>query len=204
MALTRQGIARTGLKVLNDTGLNGLTLRLIAQELGVKAPALYWHVKDKQELLDEIATEMMRQAHQHLPVPLGEDDERHWADWLREMGNGWRRLLLAVRDGAKVFSGTFITDPEALPAERWLTGLIAAGLQPWQAGWVLNTVYSYVIGFVIEEQAVTPVPGERDPRYNDVATELVRTLTTDDADERFRDGLDMVLLGARAWVDGAR
>jgi AcrR family transcriptional regulator len=43
-------------------GLDGLTLRAIARELDVQAPALSWHFKDKQALLDEMATEMSRAA----------------------------------------------------------------------------------------------------------------------------------------------
>lgn len=62
MALTRQEIARSGLRLLNEVGLNGLTLRLIAGDLGVKAPVLYWHLKNKQELLDRMATQMLADA----------------------------------------------------------------------------------------------------------------------------------------------
>ena len=58
--LDRARVADTALKLLNEVGLDGLTLRAIAKELDVKAPALYWHFKDKQALLDEMATEMFR------------------------------------------------------------------------------------------------------------------------------------------------
>lgn len=58
--LDRIRVARTALRLLNEVGLEGLTLRGIAKELDVKAPALYWHFKDKQALLDEMATEMLR------------------------------------------------------------------------------------------------------------------------------------------------
>lgn len=58
--LDRTRVADTALKLLNEVGLDGLTLRAIAKELDVKAPALYWHFKDKQALLDEMATEMYR------------------------------------------------------------------------------------------------------------------------------------------------
>ena len=58
--LDRRRVADTALRLLNEVGLEGLTLRAIARELNVKAPALYWHFKDKQALLDEMATEMYR------------------------------------------------------------------------------------------------------------------------------------------------
>ncbi len=58
--LDRHRVADTALRLLNEVGLDGLTLRAIAKELDVKAPALYWHFKDKQALLDEMASEMYR------------------------------------------------------------------------------------------------------------------------------------------------
>ncbi|MFF5945755.1 TetR family transcriptional regulator, partial [Streptomyces althioticus] len=58
--LDRARVADTALRLLNEVGLDGLTLRAIAKELDVKAPALYWHFRDKQALLDEMATQMFR------------------------------------------------------------------------------------------------------------------------------------------------
>ena len=58
--IDRAQVADTALRLLNEVGLDGLTLRAIAKELGVQAPALYWHFKNKQALLDEMATVMYR------------------------------------------------------------------------------------------------------------------------------------------------
>lgn len=58
--IDRKQVVDTALRLLNEVGLDGLTLRGIAKELNVQAPALYWHFKNKQELLDEMATEMVR------------------------------------------------------------------------------------------------------------------------------------------------
>ncbi|SCD86552.1 transcriptional regulator, TetR family, partial [Streptomyces sp. SolWspMP-sol7th] len=58
--LDRAQVVDTALRLLNEVGLDRLSLRLIAGELEVKAPALYWHFRDKRELLDEMATEMYR------------------------------------------------------------------------------------------------------------------------------------------------
>ncbi|OXM49333.1 TetR family transcriptional regulator [Amycolatopsis alba] len=192
MGLTRQDIVRAGLRLLNDVGLNGLTLRLIAQELGVKAPALYWHVKNKQELLDEMATRMYADAMPgRVPEGLGERDSLELAS------RALRRMMLAYRDGAKVFAGTFMTD-ESLIVGNPLQGRVDAGLEPYLAGRAFFTVYSYVVGFTIEEQAVYPVPGERDPRYDLTAAGWA---LDEDIEGRFGDGLTMVLNGVFAWLD---
>jgi TetR/AcrR family tetracycline transcriptional repressor len=192
MALSRQDIARSGLKLLNDVGLNGLTLRLIAADLGVKAPALYWHMKNKQELLDEMATQMYRDsaAQRAVPESLGE-----W-EGVAYGARALRRMMLAYRDGGKVFSGTYLADM-SLIGEHPLRRSIEAGLDEGRASRATFTVYCFVIGYVIEEQAVRPVPGEFDERYRETAGEAV----LGDADARFEDGLSMVLSGARGWLE---
>ncbi|WP_030903547.1 TetR/AcrR family transcriptional regulator C-terminal domain-containing protein [Streptomyces sp. NRRL F-5126] len=150
--LDRPLVARTALRLLNDVGLNGLTLRAIAGELGVKAPALYWHFKDKQALLDEMATEMMRRMAADLP----EHPPRDWREAITTAMSGLRDHLLRYRDGAKVYSGTLFTDTTyARPMEAFLTTLVTAGFTPQTAGRAWTTAYSYTIGFVIEEQSTT-------------------------------------------------
>lgn len=194
MALTRQDIARSGLKLLNEVGLNGLTLRLIAGDLGVKAPALYWHMKNKQELLDEMATQMYRDSvdDRRPPASLGEWEK------VAHSARALRRMMLAYRDGGKVFAGTYLGDV-SLVGEHPLRRSIEAGLDERLAGRATFTVYCFVIGYVIEEQAVRPVPGEFDERYRESAGEAV----LGDADARFEDGLAMVLSGARQWLETA-
>jgi TetR/AcrR family tetracycline transcriptional repressor len=191
MALTRQNIARSGLKLLNEVGLNGLTLRLIAADLGVKAPALYWHMKNKQELLDEMATQMYADSAEDRrpPESLGEwEAVAHGARTLR-------RMMLSFRDGGKVFAGTYLGDT-GLVRPSPLRRSIEAGLDERRAAQALFTVYSYVVGFTIEEQAVYPMPGQLDERYRSAeAGDLLA-----DVGSRFEDGLQMVLSGARQWL----
>ncbi|MET9665468.1 TetR/AcrR family transcriptional regulator C-terminal domain-containing protein [Streptomyces sp. NPDC006475] len=149
--LDRIRVARTALRLLNEVGLEGLTLRGIAKELDVKAPALYWHFKDKQALLDEMATEMLRRMTADLaeaPPP---------ADWREAYAaamRGLRSHLLRYRDGARVYSGTHFTDLSyAAPMEAQLRTLTRAGFTPGAAARAWQTGYSYTIGYVIEEQA---------------------------------------------------
>nr|WP_306335313.1 TetR/AcrR family transcriptional regulator C-terminal domain-containing protein [Streptomyces sp. KL118A] len=157
--LDRTRVARTALDLLNETGLEGLTLRAIAQRLDVKAPALYWHFKDKQALLDEMATEMMRRmGEEFLSAP-----DADWRVALTTAMRGMREHLLRHRDGAKVFSGTHYTDLSyAAPMEAHLRVLAEAGFAPGAAARAWFTAYSYTIGYVIEEQASGPGRGGGD------------------------------------------
>jgi TetR/AcrR family tetracycline transcriptional repressor len=75
-------------------------------------------------------------------------------------------MLLAYRDGSRVFSGTYVTDDSVLASmEVPLRKLVDAGfsLRISARGWA--TLYNFVVGFTIEEQAVHPMRGEHDPRY---------------------------------------
>src|SRR5215467_10280444 len=105
-ALTREKVVRTALRLLDKVGLDGLTLRKLAAELRVQAPALYWHFKNKQELLDEMATSVLTEAiEQMLPAQQGD-----WPDWAMHLGHVIRRIQQRHRYDAKMFSGTYLTN----------------------------------------------------------------------------------------------
>ncbi|MEU2380080.1 TetR/AcrR family transcriptional regulator C-terminal domain-containing protein [Streptomyces misionensis] len=203
--LDRRRVADTALRLLNDVGLEGLTLRAIARELNVKAPALYWHFKDKQALLDEMATEMYRR----IAADAALDPADTWQQRLLETNRGLRTALLAYRDGAKVFSGSRFTGTEHAPAQEAILRLLTeTGLSLTQAVHAVRTAYAYTIGFVTEEQGVKPLPNERREGYDiedrarrmaafPLAAEAGRLLF-DGYDEQFEEGLAVVIAGIAA------
>ncbi|MGW3666847.1 TetR/AcrR family transcriptional regulator [Streptomyces sp. NPDC005141] len=161
--LDKKQVVETALRLLNETGLDGLTLRAIAKELNVQAPALYWHFKNKQELLDEMATEMYRR----MVADVGEGPDAGWRERLLAANRGLRAALLSYRDGAKVFSGSRFTGTlHAVEMERTLRLFTESGFTLTQAVRATSTTYVYTIGFVTEEQGVQPLPGERREGYD--------------------------------------
>ncbi|MCB5909565.1 TetR/AcrR family transcriptional regulator C-terminal domain-containing protein [Streptomyces pinistramenti] len=178
--IDRKRVVDTALRLLNDVGLDGLTLRRIAKELNVQAPALYWHFRNKQELLDEMATEMFRRMSERFMA--GEGDGAPdllgatWQDALHVTCSALRRELLGHRDGGKVFSGTRMTDQSyAAPLDAILHRFTDAGFTLPDAVHAWWTAYNYTIGVVIEEQSVYPEPGapeQRRPESRDPAYDL--------------------------------
>jgi len=203
--LDRTRVAETALALLNDVGLEGLTLRAIAKELDVKAPALYWHFKDKQALLDEMATVMFRRMEAGVVLDAGDT----WQDRIRGACVSLRAALLSYRDGAKVFSGSRFTGTEhAARMEENLRFFLDAGFSLADAVRAYTTATSYTVGFVIEEQGVVPVPGERRDGYD--LGERARRLAEfplsaaagaeifADYDRHFTEGLEIVVDGIAA------
>ncbi|GHD44929.1 TetR/AcrR family transcriptional regulator C-terminal domain-containing protein [Streptomyces galbus] len=203
--LDRARVADTALALLNEVGLEGLTLRAIARELDVKAPALYWHFKDKQALLDEMATAMYRR----MTADVGLAPGGTWQERLRATHHGLRSALLAYRDGARVFSGSRFTGTDhAVQMEETLRVFTAAGFTLAEAVRASSTAYAYTVGFVIEEQGVRPLPGERREGYD--VEERARLLADfplsaaagpeifTDYDRHFEDGLELVIAGITA------
>ncbi|UJP09870.1 TetR/AcrR family transcriptional regulator C-terminal domain-containing protein [Microbacterium sp. KUDC0406] len=147
--ITRERIIQAALDVLDERGADAVTVRAVAQRLDVKAPALYWHVRGKQELLDEMGTEIHRRVQQSLTLDAAES----WTGALADYAAALRREYLLHRDGARTFSGTRLTDPEVLRAqEPWLRRWTAAGTSVADLITSAEIVTAFVVGFVIEEQ----------------------------------------------------
>ncbi|KNA90083.1 MULTISPECIES: TetR/AcrR family transcriptional regulator C-terminal domain-containing protein [Gordonia] len=158
--LNRADIVQAALDLLDEKGIDAVTVRAVATRLGVKAPALYWHVENKQALLDEMGTEIQRRVIAELRAqPMGV-----WPESVATYARVLRREYLAHRDGARTFSGTRLTDPEVLRAqEPWLEQLVASGVDLERAVSAVEFVTAFVVGFVIEEQERAQ-SGE--PRYS--------------------------------------
>lgn len=59
MALTQLTVVDTAVDILQRFGLADLSMRRLAKELDVQVGALYWHVKNKQELLAQVAAQLL-------------------------------------------------------------------------------------------------------------------------------------------------
>lgn len=144
--LTRQALAQAALRVLEREGINGLSMRKVATELGVKAASLYWHVRNKEELLDLLTDELMADAE----APPREGD---WREQLREYCVRYRRHLLGKRDAAKVVAGRLAPGPHLLRLmEDQLGRLREAGFSDADAAMISYLLGAFVQGFVLQEQ----------------------------------------------------
>ena len=147
--LTRPTIVHTALGLLDQVGLDGLTVRRLAAALGVQSPALYWHFRSKQELLDQMADAIIQAAGMG-PPHQGES----WQDWLARRARAYRRSLHAHRDGARLVAGAQWLNPATIRTfDRELAAMVDRGFTPVLALRTISTLSYYVTGFVLQEQA---------------------------------------------------
>jgi TetR/AcrR family tetracycline transcriptional repressor len=210
--LDAKTIATAALPLLDDGGIDGLTMRKVATALGVQAPALYWHVKNKRELLDAMARVLFVSAVDGLEAPRRGTD---WQDWLTELAGRLRKTLLRYRDGARVLAGTNVSDDSMWRVtELTLRTLEDAGFSARDVTRVFPLLLHYTIGYVIEEQAQTGVdypdgnPYRTDEISQSVDAErypltarMVADLFAADPDAEFEHGVRVILAGVRTTYD---
>jgi len=198
--ITRNDVVRAAIDVLDDEGLAGLTLRGVAARLGVSAPTLYWHVKDKRHLLDLVAERVLAEVPESTRAP--REGVSVW-EWLAESTRLRRALLLAHRDSVQVVAGNRPTEDGRPGIERTLEVLVEAGLEPGEAVRVLTSLGSFVLGDALETQAVRDRPLEELPtddlgRFPLLASAL---RTVGGEDDRFEEGLSLFLDGLRTRLE---
>ncbi|HWN62510.1 MAG TPA: TetR/AcrR family transcriptional regulator C-terminal domain-containing protein, partial [Streptosporangiaceae bacterium] len=160
--LTKATIVQAALDLLDEAGMDGLTVRALAARLGVQAPALYWHVRSKQALLDEMATQIWRQIGD---VMAGLPADLPWREVMRTYAATVRAALIGHRDGAKAFSGTTLTDPDVVRRQEvTFSRLVRQGFTLLNATRGLVLLHDFTIGFCVEEQAVSQAVAAGDER----------------------------------------
>jgi AcrR family transcriptional regulator len=151
-ALTRRTVIESGLKLLDEVGLDGLTVRRLAAELGVQSPDLYWHFRTKQELLDGMADAIIVAAGMGPP-----DDGESWQEWLMRRAHDYRRSLLAHRDGARIVVHASALAPSTVETfDAELAAMVERGFTPVEALRTISAITYYVNGFVLQEQTERP------------------------------------------------
>jgi TetR/AcrR family tetracycline transcriptional repressor len=203
MQLHRADVLAGALVLLDADGLEGLTMRKLAAHLGVQAGALYWHFPNKQALLDAMADAMLADM-------AGPASGGTWEQRLTGLGQQLRGALLAHRDGARVFAGSFTTEPNTVRLGPLSVEVVrSSGIPPERAGWVLFSVLYYVLGHCIEEQAQAELAADggwaaralefRHDADSDFDEAMAATITADPA-ERFAYGLQLLVDGIRAQL----
>lgn len=206
--LSQARIVSAALALLDEVGMDELTMRRLAEKLGVKAASLYRHVRDKDELLVLLADEISGE------IPLVRESGP-WRRQLAEMARNVRRGLLRHRDAARVLAATPPFGPRRLRhVESVLRVLRGSGMSAGDAARAAYHCNNFVTEFVADEIRTTTALVGKPHRSRKAAfeavhkhfkslpqdqyptlVELADELSDDDADALFEFGLEV-------WVRG--
>ena len=130
--LSRGRLTAAGLQVLQDQGLEGLTMRSLADRLGVKAASLYWHVRARRELIELLATSLLAQIEPGSPEGAVTGDES-WRPQVVAVATSLNSMLAHHRDASRLLLEVPAAVEESAVFSRLRRILEGAGLAPDQA-----------------------------------------------------------------------
>ncbi len=202
--LSRERVLRAAVAVADAGGISGLTIRSLAQELGVKPMSVYYHVANKDEILDGIVDIVFSEI--ELPT-IGGD----WRSEMRRRARSARAVLRRHPWAIGLLESRTAPGPATLRHHDTVLGtLLAAGFSRELTAHAYALIDSYTYGFALQEaglpfdgpETVTEVAGpimERFatgeyPHMVDMATEYYFRPGYDFGDE-FDFGLSLLLDG---------
>jgi TetR/AcrR family transcriptional regulator, tetracycline repressor protein len=152
-SLTREGVADRALALADAEGLEAVTIRRLATELGVTPMALYWHFRTKEDLLGGLADRVLDAV--EVPEPTG--------DWAADMRTALVALITAMRphpQAAQLVADRVLLHPQGLAlTERALELLSGAGFAPEPASYLamqaLRAAVTLVTGDQVDESGMS-------------------------------------------------
>ncbi|MBB5873240.1 AcrR family transcriptional regulator [Allocatelliglobosispora scoriae] len=206
--LSREQILDAAMGILDAEGLDAMSMRRVADELGTGPASLYAHVANKDDLLELVRERVIGEI--PLPVP----DPELWREQLHQLAADSVRVLAAHRDIARAWLATVPTGYNALRiAETMLGILLVGGVPPRIAAIAVDRIALYISADAYEnalwrgryegraaEEFFAEEIGQITEFYRNLPpgefphlTANVDFLTSGDGDERFAFGMQMLI-----------
>lgn len=214
-ALSQDGIIAAALHIIDTEGIDAMSMRRVAQELGTGAASLYAHVAGRDELIALVLDRV--RADIHCPVP----DPARWQEQTKDVMRQARAVLAAHGDLARLSMEIGVpTGENAMRTAEGVLAILVAGRLPVQVcAYGVDALSLYVTAAAAEEAArafrtggasqlgaadflgqvrvyYASLPQEQFP----VLTGMVDELMRDVGDERFEFGLDLLVSGLARHV----
>ncbi|WP_372810394.1 TetR family transcriptional regulator [Litorivivens sp.] len=150
-ALNPQNFVDAALEVIDEVGVDKLTMRRVALALGVSPMALYKHFANKDELLAAALEEMIVRA-DVLPT-----QDLPWQDWVRHVANGMYTALCAETSWVPLLGSLRLGGQANAVIDAFVNKLCAAGFNTEQALEALFAMLQLVIGAVCLHASLRPL-----------------------------------------------
>ena len=161
-AVSRQAVLDAATRLIEQQGVSGLSMRKLAAELGVAVTSIYWHVGNREALLDHLVQDMvhgLETLHARGATP---------TERIVSLAADLRRVLREHPHLIGLVNERGLTPVMFMPSERALAvEVTAAGLSGVRAAEAVNAIQYHVIGFILVERHT-----DRSPEQHPSAEEL--------------------------------
>ena len=226
-ALTREQVLVAALEIIDEDGVEALTMRRLGQALDRNPMGIYRHAADKDALLDGVVEHVLsalvvtrKPGRDAESVDRdGDDGDGDWETALRRTAHAFRRIALAHPNAVPLLVTRSVTGPLALrplgtlrPLEELLEVFIGAGFDPHGALHATRLFTGFLYGHIQDElQQRVPDPDETDDllrlglhrlpitRFPRLRS-LATVLATYDGAAELDEGLDIVIAGLRSQL----
>jgi AcrR family transcriptional regulator len=143
--LTRDKIVDEAMRLADAEGLDALSMRRVAQAVGVTPMSLYNHVANKERLIDAMVDRVVSEIE-------SPDPEGPWREMMRARAVSMREVLFRHHWASVPLIGRITNGPATLhDANATLGCLVTAGFTYPQADWAKTAIDSHVYGYVLQE-----------------------------------------------------
>jgi AcrR family transcriptional regulator len=183
--LARDDIIEAAVTIVSAGGYEEMTIRSLAAELGVAPMSLYRHIRDKDDLLDEVVDRLLARAWR----PAAPEDD--WQEWVIEAAAKLRTFLVSQPAALHVYLRHPVVSSAAVERmDAMMEVLRRTGVDEETARRAYGALHTYTIGFAaLEASRARLAPGTEDG--SSLAQQLAAYTTT----EQFMNGLRYLLEG---------
>lgn len=211
--LDQSKILAKAIELINKEGLTKLSMRNVATTLDTSAASLYWHIKNKHELLQLLSEEIVKK----ISYP---DSAKDWNEQIIDFGKSYRKALFTIRDSVEIMTGTIPMTPDRLQLIEYIYQVfMKAGLQTNEIPMAAGMFNNYVLSFVRDEMAHQEMAKEQgvsidkintqtsksfqslDPSQFPAIVELAEFSVNIHGENSFETGLNIFLDGIRKRIE---
>jgi TetR/AcrR family transcriptional regulator, tetracycline repressor protein len=185
--ISREQVITAATEIVRAGGYEAMTIRSLATGLGVAPMSLYRHVRDKDDILDEVVDRLLERAWR----PAASEDD--WEEWITQAADQLRRFLVTQPAALHVYLKHPVVSPAAISRMNAMMDVLRHTLpgEP-AARRAYASIHTYTVGFAALESSRSGwTPAADDP--DGLAAQLAAYTTP----EQFLDGLRSLILGIR-------
>lgn len=187
--MSREMVIDAAERVVRAGRYDELTIRSLAADLNVAPMSIYRHVRDKDDLIEEVVDRLL--ARRWRPRTKSDD----WKVWISEAANRFREFLINQPAALHIYLSHPVTTPSAITRmDAMIDVLVGAGLSKQRALEAYGTINTFTIGF-----AALASSRARSPKV--IESEIGETLASFTTPAQFTEGIRYLLEGIERHKD---